>query len=264
MKAAGKDGELFIKQLGELCDRCLSSYSPCFTSFLDGRTLRLATEYIRFSKADVLCVCYGGFEIAERKQVGLFPRDIYGYDGCDEKTLYEQFEISPLKISGSGFSKFSHRDVLGAVLALGIKRETLGDIFVTDDETAAYIVLTNIAACYVSQSLESVGRDKVKISSIAMSDLPEIQKRYSAISGTVASERLDCIICLALNISREKAKQLINSGLVSVNHFEETRTDYALSEGDVISVRGSGRFILHEFGTLTRKGRSRTVIHKMI
>ena len=72
------------------------------------------------------------------------------------------------------------------------------------------------------------------------------------------------MISLVTNVSREKAKVMISSGLVNVNHFEETRCDVDLSEEDILSVRGYGRFVVKEFGSLTRKGRNRVVVHKMI
>ncbi len=264
IKLLSKEEELFVKQILQLCERCKKNYSPCFTSFLDGRAQRIAAEYLRFNEPDVLAVPFGGFENAERVQLGLFPKDVYSYEGLEISELYEVFEISALKVQGSGFSKFSHRDVMGSVLALGIKRETMGDIFVADDEMSAYLVMTKVAAEYVKDSLDTVGRDKIKVGAVELETLPKIEKRFVVISGTVASERLDCVVSLALNVSREKAKQIITSGLVSVNHAEETRVDYALSETDILSVRGSGRFIIHEFGSVTRKGRNRTVIHKMI
>ena len=71
-------------------------------------------------------------------------------------------------------------------------------------------------------------------------------------------------VALATKLSREKAKQLVVSGMVNVNHFEELRSDFQIDEGDVLSIRGYGRFIVSELPGVTKKGRNRVIIHKMI
>ncbi len=257
----GKEEMLFLQRLSELCERSRTRYCPEFTHFLDGRELSVATDFLN-SQRDVRIVRYGGFDGAERCVVGIFPRDIYS--DTDENELYAMFDVKGVSIKGSGFSSFSHRDVMGSVLALGVKRETMGDIYVPDDSKSAYICMSSIAAQYVCDSLEFVSRDKVKCLVVEADVLPIPERKFAVISGTVASERLDCIISLVTKTSREKAKIMINSGLVGVNHVPEMRSDAQLSEGDLLSVRGYGRFKVVEMGGLTRKGRNRVVVHKMI
>ncbi|MBQ7399534.1 MAG: hypothetical protein IJW06_03615 [Clostridia bacterium] len=258
---SGKDEVLFYQRLSELCERAVGRYCPEFTHFLDGRELSLAREFLK-KQSGARIVCFGGFGGAERCVVGIFPEDIYSESPEDE--LCSMFDISGVVISGSGFSKFSHRDVLGSVLALGVKRETMGDIYVDQSENKAYICMSNVAASYVCDSLEFVSRDKVKCRLIEALSLPVPERKFSLISGTVASERLDCIISLVTKTSREKAKTMITSGLVSVNHVPEVRSDALLSVDDLLSVRGYGRFKIITLGDLTRKGRNRIVVHKMI
>ena len=265
MMADVKNDALFYQRLSELADRCVTRYSPEFSHFLDGRYLVLACEYLKGNcGADVRVVTFGGFDGAERRVVGLFPKDIYPEDSMVDEELYEMFGLSAVEILGSGFSVFSHRDVMGSVLGLGMKREAIGDIYVTDDKKHAYICLTSVAANFLCESLDFVSRDKVKVKAVEVNELPIPERKFSVISGTVASERLDCIVSLATNLSREKSKQLVASGLVSVNHLEEMRCDFQLCESDVISIRGYGRFRLVELGGVTRKGRNRVIIHKMI
>ena len=261
MNVADKQENLFYQRLCELCDRCRERYLPEFTHFLDGRELSMAKQFLS-SQQEVRVVCFGGFWDAERCVVGVFPEVIYS--GNSEEELYNLFDVCGVLIKGSGFSQFSHRDVLGSVLSLGIKRETMGDIYVDAENKCAYVCMDKVAADFVCGETLFVARDKVKCSLVNSTALPVPERKFSTISGTVASERLDCIICLATNLSREKAKTLINSGLVNVNHFPETRCDTALCDGDLLSVRGYGRFKIGELGDLTRKGRIRAVIHKMI
>lgn len=259
-----KTDTLFLQRIEELADRCRTRFGPEFTHFLDGRNLKLANDCLKKFSGDVISVPFGGFKDAERVVIGVFPKDVYGYDAVDESELCAMFDLCAVKIQGSGFGVFTHRDCMGSVLALGVKREALGDIYVTEDGKCAYMCLTKVAAEYICKNLEFVSRDKVRVSVIDVSDLPVPERRFSVISGTVASERLDCIISLATGLSRDKSKQLINSAMVNVNHFEETRCDFQLSVGDILSVRGHGRFKLIELGGLTKKGRNRVVVHKMI
>ena len=262
MNIQNKDDELFLSRIEELCQRCVERYSPQFTSFLDGRQLSIAERIVLPFNENVIALFFGGFSDCERCMLGLFPRDIYGFS--DEKELYDLFDMKYIRIKGSGFSSFSHRDCMGSILALGITRESMGDIYVNEKGNDAYVALTSVAGEYVLQSLDFVARDKVKVSVVERSLLPVVERKFQVISGTVASFRLDCVLSLCIGLSREKVKQMIVSGLVNVNHFEELRCDVELSEKDVLSVRGKGRFVVESIGDLTRKGRNRIVVHKMI
>lgn len=258
-----KEDEQFLQRIYELCDRASERYCPQFTHFLDARQLEIVRRNISSYSDRILFVAFGGFSEAERCVGGFFPKDIYGFEQNEQK-LYELFDLKAVEICGSGFSTFSHRDCMGSVLGLGIKRESLGDILVADDGKIAYACLSSVAADYVISSLEFVSKDKVKVKQIAFDKLPVIKKKYSVINSTIASFRLDCVISAAINVSREKAKQMIVSGLVKVNHFEQTRTDFEVCENDLLSVKGYGRFSVAEAGGVTRKGRNRIVLHKMI
>lgn len=258
-----KEDEQFLQRIYELCDRASERYCPQFTHFLDARQLEIVRRNISSYSDRILFVAFGGFSEAERCVGGFLPKDIYGFEQNEQK-LYELFDLKAVEICGSGFSTFSHRDCMGSVLGLGIKRESLGDILVADDGKKAYVCLSSVAADFVVSSLEFVSRDKVKTRCIAFENLPRLQRKYQIISSTIASFRLDCVLSAAINVSREKAKQMIVSGFVKVNHFEQLRCDFEICENDLLSVKGYGRYSVSESGGVTRKGRNRIVIHKMI
>ncbi len=255
---------LFIQRLDDSISACTQKYTPCFTKFLDGRQLVIAKEYLAKFKEDVICVEYGGFCNAERCILGMFPKSIYGYDGQDENELYDMFELSFVKIQGSGYKKLTHRDFLGSILALGVKRETVGDIIIQEDTFSAYVAFTAPVAKLVCSDLTFIGSDKIKTTCVTREQLPVPKREYAIISGTVASFRIDCILSLALNTSREKAKKLIDSKSVSINHIETEKCDVQLCEGDLLSVRGYGRYSVATLGDVTKKGRNRIEIHKML
>jgi len=258
------DQELFRARLDDLTAVSMNNYTPSFTKFLDGRQLVSTLEYLSKYKNDILAVKYGGFTCAERCIVGIFPRSIYEYAVGNEAELYDLFEISALNIKGSGYRKFTHRDFLGSVLSLGIKRDTIGDIFVDEEKTDAFVVVTSAMSAFIADSLEYIANDKVKVRQIEIRELPELKQDFSVISGTVASFRLDCVLSLAIGQSREKAKRLIEAKLVSVDHAEELKCDAEIEQGMLLSVKGTGRFRVDSLGDVTKKGRNRIVIHKMI
>ncbi|MBP3581070.1 MAG: hypothetical protein J6K12_07485 [Clostridia bacterium] len=262
MNITDKEDGLFLQKIAEKCSKAIDTFTPTFTDFLDGRMKKIALDAIKEYAGKLICVCYGGFEHAERVKIGMFSKDVYGY--CEQESeLYELFDVAALQIKGSGFSSFGHRDVMGSVLGLGIKREALGDVYLPD-EKSAYLCMNSVVAQYVCDNLEKVARDKVKVNIVEVDKLPVPQREFAVMSGTVASDRLDCIVSLCTGVSREKAKLMITSGNVNVNHFEQLKVDLPVLEEDVLSIRGYGRFVIKEHGGLTKKGRLKTVVHKMI
>lgn len=258
-----RDSEnLLFERLDDLVRLARDNYTPGFTKFLDGSELVKAKEYVSGFKSDILSLFFGGFENAERCVVGLFPKSVYEFSDISE--LHEMFGLECLHICGSGYREFSHRDFLGSILSLGVKRETVGEILVSDDKFSAFTVFLQPVGSYVLSGLESVANDKVKCSAVGLSQLPEIKHDFVTISATVASLRLDCVLAEALKTSREKAKRLIDSKCVSVNHTETEKCDFALACGDLLSVRGHGRFALPECGEVTKKGRIKITVKKFV
>ena len=249
----------------DLIRRCEKQYTPQFTHFLtpeeQAHIKMLASEH-----HEIFLVFYGGVANAERCMAGFFPCDIFVYPESEDerRELEALFEIEYVEISGSGFVNFSHRDVLGSLMSLGVKRETIGDIIVTDDSKNAYVAVLPGIAGYICTSLERVARDKVRVKCISSENVPEKKQNFSDMSLTLASVRLDALVSGMLNRSRDKTKKLILSGLVSVNHSQVLNCDKEFSEGDVITVKGEGKFVVDAFLGLTAKNRYRVIVRKYL
>jgi RNA-binding protein YlmH len=153
----------------------------------------------------------------------------------------------------------SHRDFLGALLSLNIKRETIGDILVGDSNAVVFV--TNTVAPLILSEITKIGRVGVKVSDSVLDVLP-IREEFEDIFGTVSSLRLDSVVSVMTGLSREKASEIILAKRVSLNHFECTSVSKTLKQADVISIRGYGRFILNEASGLTKKGRIKVNIKK--
>ena len=252
-------------RVADLIRRCEKQYTPQFTGFLTSEEQAVADRLARQS-ADVFVLFIGGFSGAERCVAGFFPCDIYLYPENESRKseLEALAELQFVEIAGSGFVNISHRDVLGSVMALGIKRETVGDIVVADDNKTAYLAVLPGIAEYLCTSLERVARDKVKVRIISPDKVPEKKQSFSDMSLTLASVRLDALLSGMLNISRDKAKKLIASGRVGLNHVEIQSCDKEFAEGDIISVKGEGKFVVDAFLGVTVKNRNRVIVRKYL
>ena len=178
---------------------------------------------------------FGGYDGAQRQMIAFLPEYEEAY-----------FPVSAIRIDTPNIKRLSHRDFLGSVLGLGIKREKCGDIIINED--CAFIFLDSDVASFVSNELTKVGREGVKTTLIPLSEVTVREKEFKSITGTVSSLRLDSVVSLFTGKGRSKAAEAVLSGLVFVNGICIQKSDAHLRDGDVISVRGKGKATLKEGG----------------
>ena len=193
-------------------------------------------------------VLFGGTEDAERKMVAFIDE----YDEVD-------FPIGVVRIVSPMLKNLSHRDFLGSILGLGIKREKCGDIIILDSE--CYVILHRDITSFVASELTKVGRVGVKCTECALSDIQLPEKSFTPVSGTVASLRLDSIVSLFTGKGRSRASELISAGFVFVNGLSCEKNDMHLADGDTISVRGHGKAVI-EVGGKSKKDRIFVTVNK--
>lgn len=248
------EDKLLEAKLGDMADRCERYGCPVYSSFLDEHECVVAEKWCGGLSSDFGWILNGGFADARRKMLAVYP--IY----CslpDE----DDFPMKCLTFTYRKEDKLTHRDFLGSFMGQRLKREVIGDIIVSEGETQTFV--TEVAAKAILDSVTKIGRVGVKITDDVDFRL-DAEQKYKEISGTVASLRLDCIVSLAANLSREKAAALIRSDRVEINHFTAASVSQELKEGDIISVRGSGRYILYGIDGLTKKGRIHINLRKYI
>ena len=168
-------------------------------------------------------------------------------------------EIIPL--SRKFAEPLNHRDYLGALLNLGIERSVLGDILIK--EQSAYIFCLQRMEPFILENCTRIRHTQVTAQKITQFDLV-IKPEFEEITGTVASIRLDSVIGLAFKTSRSSMIGLIESGKVFVNGKMITSNGYHLKPGDIISVRGHGKFQFCDVLPETKKGRSRVQVNRYI
>jgi len=239
--------KLTISKACDLYTKALFSHRPFFTKFLT--PLESREVYSRFPKGEISVNTYGGYPDAERVIISF---DEYGED--------LPYPIKVISVKTKREASLSHRDYLGTILSLGIKRELVGDILVTDDGATVFC-LEEIAG-YICDNLIKIANTGV-VATICEDFVPEeTSRRYEKTSATVSSLRLDCVVSACVSKSRSGASELISRGLVSVNYKETASVSVGIKDGDVITVKGFGKFLINTDGNLTRKGRIHIDINK--
>ena len=187
----------------------------------------------------------GGFSDAERK------RAIISTDDVDID--WSSFEIAILLIKPlDSQNQITHRHVLGTILALGLNRNMIGDIIMGQD---IYVFTTSQMSTYIKDNLTKINNTLVDVTIIEKQDFTYSSKEQETLIN-VSSFRLDAIIAKCLNISRNKAAELIEKGLVFINHIECQNCAKNVKEQDVISIRHFGRIEIGELSHLTKKNAS--------
>ncbi len=232
------------------------------TKFLsiDERTDMACLE--RKFSSDVRTFYYGGYDDAERAVAVFVPSFFDIEDGiCDffKNNNYEN-PIALIRLKKDRFSSLSHRDYLGALIGLGIKREVLGDILTLDD--GCYIFCLKSMAEFICRNLVKAGRGTVECYVADNFDLTDYKVNFEEIFQSVASLRLDNVISSSFGISRTSAAEAINKGIVYVNSVKALKSDFQVKEKDRIVLRGKGKAILSEITGFSKKGRIHIVIKK--
>ena len=234
------------KRLRELAERAYAESRYTFTDFLDMAQLGIFAamkQELSYAGPEA----FGGIPGAERCMVRFGSEQLCGYE---QPFPIEMLLIRP--VNEKFAEKLTHRDFLGSILGLGLERSKIGDLIVKDGECAAF-VHEDIAA-YIADNLVTVRRTNVHVERGAA--LPEnLSPRTERRSLNVSSSRLDAVIARCYNMPREKAQALIKEGRVFVNGLNAARSGKELREGDVVSVRGSGKFIFAGETGRTRKDR---------
>ncbi|MCI8464581.1 MAG: RNA-binding protein [Lachnospiraceae bacterium] len=243
-----REEQLFLNHLHDLAKLCYSRNIPVYTDFLNlNEQTVFLSNLSEFSH--IRTAMDGGYEGAERKIVCFLPA--YG----NERPSREELPIRPLCIR-SAAGKFtvacSHRDYLGAVLNLGIERGKIGDFLVGDGY--AYVLCSRGLADFLTEHLTFVKRNPVLCALADFSEL-EGQLSFAEQTGSLASLRMDSLIALFTKNSRSSAVSILESERVFVNGKLCLSHSAEPKEGDIISVRGFGKFIFDGVLSSTKKGR---------
>lgn len=249
-----KDSEKLIvmRKLLDKIEIVLNNHTIECTDFLDPYERHLAKSIL--NRIDGISYTEdGGISQSERQIIAIYP-DYYYRDDVDTN-------IIALEITGD-LEKLNHKDYLGAILGLGIKRTKIGDILINDK--GAHIIVKKEISSFLVFNLEKVGNKNVQVREISISDIIASEPEFKEVKVFLSSLRLDVIISAAYNLSRQDSMSIIKSGNVKVNWEPIEKPSKELEEGDIISTKGYGRCILQNIEGISKKGRFRSTIRILI
>lgn len=247
-----KEDAILLAGIEDKINQCQEYYITTHTTFLDMRQRTLADGVCR-RHAGLQYAFYGGYGEAERAVAVFLP---------DYATLEDANPLALLRIHQDGRKPLSHRDYLGALTGLGIKREIIGDILVRED--GADIVILKDMAEFLLYHFDQAGRTSLRGEVIDTSQIIVPEGSFEEKRDTVASLRLDNLISSGFSLSRGRALEAISAGLVYVNGLQTEKADRQMKEGDRLVLRGKGKILLKTIGGVTRKDRISIIIKKYL
>lgn len=245
--------ELFKKLIIDRANRAYNSGVYTFTPFLD--MYQSDVVHSLESKLNFVPVTFfGGKADCERLMVRFGDEEMMGYD--------EHFPIDCIKISPllqKFADKLSHRDFLGALMNLGIERDTMGDIVIRDN--MAFLFCQTNMSDFIIRNLDKVKHTSVKCEKCVYSEDENTEQGLEQLI-QVSSPRLDAMIAKTYNFSRELSAQTIIAQKVFVNGRLNENVSAHIKEGDIISVRGKGRFTVLSLSGMSKKGKYNIMVEK--
>jgi RNA-binding protein YlmH len=240
-QAASKE---FASRFTELAERSLREKEPQWSDFLEPPEREQAQAIMGWISG-VRFNSFGGYAKAERRRLVVYP-DYYIVETIEPALAY-------LEIQTKSQTPLTHRDYLGSLMGLGLKREKIGDLLVA--ENSCQLVVVPELTEYIRLNLERVGNQKAEIREIEGEQLNIPNLREKIVKSTVASLRLDAITALGFSESRTRMAKEIKAEKVKVNWKVISNPDFSVNPGDIISFRGHGRMLFQEQTGQSKKGR---------
>ncbi|WP_158737634.1 RNA-binding protein [Alteribacillus sp. YIM 98480] len=240
-----KEEHAFVEQVMEWKEVVETKYERKLTDFLDPREQDILSSIVGKDETVHLSF-WGGANGCERKRALLYP--FY------EKAEPEDFELTLFELKyPSKFVTIGHRDVLGSLTGLGLKRSKYGDIL--EGSGRFQFIAAKDIAIFIEMNLQKIGKASISLENIPLQQMLPIEDYWEEVQTTVSSFRLDVMIAEMYRLSRSKAAPFIEKGRVKVNWKSVDQVSFPLQPGDYVSVRGLGRRkLLHTEGK-TKKGR---------
>jgi RNA-binding protein YlmH len=245
----------FAQKMVDWLERAASQHQLKRTDFLDPRQAHIVETLVR-RYPNLQMRLDGGYPQAERQRAIIAP------DYMDIETQDMGIRLLNIESTDTKISELDHGDYLGSMLGLGLKREKMGDLHVS--ERGCQCLVTEELADFIHLHLQQVHRLHVMTSIVPLDQLEPIIPKLQEMNLSVASMRLDGIVSDVCRLSRAKVMIPIKAGRCKVNWKVEEDPSRALAEGDTISMKGFGRFVLTTVQGETKKGRIRLTIAKYV
>lgn len=248
-----KEEQPFIDQVLSWKEDVALKYQRKLSDFLNPRE-QMIFKAIMGNDADLIYGLEGGVDDSERKRAIIAP----DYEVIEK----EDYQLTLLEATyPEKFVTLEHRDVLGAFMSLGVRREKMGDLVVQNG--MIQIKAASEISDYIKMNLTGIKRSNVEFVEIPWEKRIESKETWVPKETTVSSLRLDVMVKEIYGMSRKKASMFIEGGHVKVNFRTVEDASFSLEEGDLISLRGKGRSRLDEIFGQTRKEKYRVMTAKL-
>lgn len=253
-----KEEKIILAKLNDKIRLCKTKNKLVNTEFLNMYQENIIRKELERIKAKNY-ILTGGYSEAESKILIMYPEKIT--EEIAKENITNIIKVIKIQLPNEQKGKYQHRDYLGTIMQFGLERERIGDIIVYEDE--AYVIVLSENAQYIKDSLQTT--KKFKKSKIEIIDIVEMKVKkpeFEEIKISVSSQRLDNFISEICKISRSETTRLIASELVSINCKIETKQTKTVEIGDVLIIRGKGKFIVIDFLDINRKGKQVVIVKK--
>lgn len=240
-----------VALLTHLLDRADACAQKCYVTasrFLDLRQSTLAEQALR-QYAAPQWFFHGGWERAERRVIVFVP----DYAQPEDIPGSEDDPISVLRCVKHRADELTHRDYLGSLMGLQIRRDCVGDILVSD-HGADILVLRELLP-FLLTHYGKAGRKHLELSEVPLSDLILPEQSIEYLRDTVASMRLDAVTAALFRLSRTRAAEAVRRGAVYLDDRQCLNADREVPEGARITLRGTGRGEVEQILGESKKGR---------
>lgn len=232
----------------------------------DQKGITTFSDFLNLNEQNIFHTCspdlytgselFGGYDYAERQMIAFLP---------DALMFHMDYPLVCCKIQPVN-RKFAdvltHRDILGALMSLGIERSKIGDILVNDN--LIYVFCHKTICDFLMDELTRIRHTSVTVQLADMEEAIDIRPNMELYDGIVTSNRLDGLVAAMCRLSRSQAAELIHKGNVFIHGRETLSASYSCKPEEIISVRGVGRFRFVEVSGETRKGRMKVQYYKYV
>lgn len=231
------------------------------TDFLDMYQKHLLEKILKQENIENYIIS-GGAEDTERNIIIFYPEKLKVVADINYKKI---LPITCIRINlpKEMYSKYSHRDYLGGLMKLGIKREKIGDILVFEDG-ADILILEDIEKFLLNNinALTRFGKSNIEI--IKLEDVREKKINTKEIQIIIPSLRIDAVVAELAKTSRGKAEELLEEGRIFVNYEEIKKETKQIKENDILTIRGKGKFIIGKQEGTTKNGRVKIIVQQFV
>ena len=240
----GTEGESIAARLIDLAEQAVRSRKFRASEFLDPFGMEIAETVA--ANFDGISVAFdGGYLGAERQKAIFTHQDFAGAPSFDIAVVRAEWSAE--------FARLTHRDVLGALMGLGVERDAIGDILVSSG--VARVLTGSKMAEFLLSEWTMIGAARVRVEADSVESIAPREERTKDISATVASLRADSVAAAGFGVSRSRAASDIEAEKLKLNWQPVKSAAQTVKEGDVLSMRGRGRVEVVEVRGKTKKGR---------